>query len=685
MSKLPRRSIAGLAAGALGLSGAVVATVAPTAAFAVDCVAPNTVELLSFNDFHGRVQGAAALFTIVEQIRAEAGEDNVLLTSNGDSIGGSTFVSAVADDLPTLDVLNAAGVEVSATGNHEYDKGWTDLSGRVVAASDFPYLAANVYDAGTAETTANVADPLQAYEVFEKGGVTIAVVGAVTGDLPSLVSPAGISALSIGDPVEAVNRVAAELSDGDEANGEADIVVATIHEGAPDGGSDAATNAAASSNFASIYGDISTDVDVVFNGHTHQQYVWETASGQPLLQADAYAGGIARVTLSVDADTGELCETAASYVEAPEAGDASFARIAEINSIVEAAVAAAAEAGAEVIGNATEAISTAGDGDASTRDQESPMSNMVAQMFFDMMSNGDDEFIGVQNPGGTRDSFDAGEITYEEAALVLPFANSLFTTQLTGEQFKTVLEQQWQRNAEGEVPSRPYLALGLSDNVSYTYDETLPEGERITGIYINGAPIDMDKLYTFGSGSFLISGGDNFRVFAEGVNTRDAGLVDLTAWVDWIGAQGDLAPDYTKRGVSVTEAATEIKVGESGSFTLGVAVEGGVNPGTLDMFLNTGDKVSPQLPNTSVTAYIGDVEVGSADVTDGVATVEVTIPATGVAVGDTWIRFVVSDSGTEVLVPVSVLAGDVVDDGDDDDDDDNGGGGPRPGLPSTGN
>lgn len=676
MSKLPRRSIAGLAAGALGLSGAIVATVAPTAAFAVDCVAPNTVEVLSFNDFHGRVQNAAALFTVVEQLRADVGEDNVLLTSNGDSIGGSTFVSAVADDLPTLKVLNAAGVEVSAAGNHEFDKGWTDLSGRVVAASDFPYLAANVYDADT--TT--VASPLQEYELFEKGGVTIAVVGAVTGDLPSLVSPAGISSLSIGDPVEAVNRVAAELSDGDEANGEADIVVATIHEGAPDGGSDAATNAAASSNFADIYNEISTDVDVVFNGHTHQQYVWETSSDQPLLQAEAYAGGIARVTLSVDADTGEICDATTSYVEAPDAGDASFARIAEINSIVEAAVAAAAEAGAEVIGNATEAISTAGDGDASTRDQESPMSNMVAQMFFDMMSNGDDEFIGVQNPGGTRDSFDAGEITYEEAALVLPFANSLFTTQLTGEQFKTVLEQQWQRNAEGEVPSRPYLALGLSDNVSYTYDESRPEGDRITGIYVNGAPIDMAKLYTFGSGSFLISGGDNFRAFADGVNTRDAGLVDLTAWVDWIGAQGDLSPDYTKRGVSVTEAATEIKVGESGSFTLGASVEGGVNPGTLDMFLNTGDKVSPQLPNTSVTAYIGEVEVGSADVVDGVATVEVTIPESGVAVGDTWIRFVVADSGTEVLVPVSVLAGDVIDD-----DDDNGGGGPRPGLPSTGN
>ena len=40
------------------------------------------------------------------------------------------------------------------------------------------------------------------------GNLIVGVVGAVTHDLPSLVSPAGISNLTIGDPVKAVNAEA---------------------------------------------------------------------------------------------------------------------------------------------------------------------------------------------------------------------------------------------------------------------------------------------------------------------------------------------------------------------------------------------------------------------------------------------------------------------------------------------
>ncbi len=51
---------------------------------------------------------------------------------------------------------------------------------------------------------------------------------------------------------------------------------------------------------------------------------------------------------------------------------------------------------------------------------------------------------------------------------MLPFVNNLWTVTLTGEQVVEMLEQQWQTNPDGTRPSRPYLALGLSDNVSWT-------------------------------------------------------------------------------------------------------------------------------------------------------------------------------------------------------------------------
>src|SRR5262249_39114251 len=143
------------------------------------------------------------------------------------------------------------------------------------------------------------------------------------------------------------------------------------------------------------------------------------------------------------------------------------------------------------------------------RAKESTMGHLVANMLRDTLApaNLGGAQIGVTNPGGLRDEFffkqvgveGDGVITFAEANNVLPFVNNLWTTTLTGAQFKTMLEQQWQRDANGNVPSRPYLQLGLSDNVSYTYDDSLPEGSRITSITINGAPYNPAGQYRIGT------------------------------------------------------------------------------------------------------------------------------------------------------------------------------------------
>ena len=63
--------------------------------------------------------------------------------------------------------------------------------------------------------------------------------------------------------------------------------------------------------------------------------------------------------------------------------------------------------------------------------------------------------LAFMNPGGLRLNIDYaanpsnpedsdGNVTYEEAATVQPFANTLITQTVTGAQVKTVLEQQWQ-------------------------------------------------------------------------------------------------------------------------------------------------------------------------------------------------------------------------------------------------
>ena len=101
-------------------------------------------------------------------------------------------------------MLNALDLAASAVGNHEFDRGYADLVDRVIAGGEnaqWPYLGANVYEKGTENPA------LDEYTVLDVDGVRVAVVGAVTQETPTLVTPGGIATADIGDPVEAEDVV----------------------------------------------------------------------------------------------------------------------------------------------------------------------------------------------------------------------------------------------------------------------------------------------------------------------------------------------------------------------------------------------------------------------------------------------------------------------------------------------
>src|SRR5690606_35791636 len=173
---------------------------------------------------------------------------NTTFVGAGDFVGASTFTSFIQQDQPTIDVLNQIGLETSSFGNHEFDKGRADVDDRILDAADWPYLAANLYDTTTGEPA------YDEYFLQEFDGVTVGFIGAVTEALPELVSPAGIDTLDVKAIVPEVNRVAAYLTDGDESNGEADVLMLLVHEGA-------ATTDIASATDDSAFGQIVMGVD----------------------------------------------------------------------------------------------------------------------------------------------------------------------------------------------------------------------------------------------------------------------------------------------------------------------------------------------------------------------------------------------------------------------------------------
>lgn len=638
-------------------AGLTLAPLAAPPAAAADTV---TINLLNFNDFHGRI---AANTTVqfagtIEKSRAQYGEDNTILLSAGDNIGASLFASATQNDQPTIDVLNALDLKAAAVGNHEFDKGWADLRDRVIGSgagrnAAWDYLGANVYTSGTTTPV------LPEYAIYTVDGITVGVIGAVTGETPSLVSPVGIQGLTFGDPVEAVNRVAARLSDGNAANGEAQVIVAEYHEGSPLSAPPATLDdaVAAGGAFADIVEDTSPAVDVIFNGHTHTSYALSApvAGGgtRPVVQAASYSDKVGQVLLDVDPATGEVVDHSQSLIsrttDAPGDLVAAYPRVAEVNTIVAAALAHAAKVGDTPIAKVTRDITTAFSGGTYTngvytggsrddRSKESTLGNLVANALLKTLKSktvGGAQ-IGVVNPGGLRAELTyapsgaekKGVVTYAEANSVLPFVNNLWTTTLTGAQLKSVLEEQWQPDGA----QRPYLQLGLSANVRYTYDASADRGSRITGIWVNGKRVTDTATFRVGGFSFLLAGGDNFKTFAKGTDTRDSGLVDYQAWIDYLKKQSPVKPSFAKHAVQV-QAAPTATVGQEYPISISN--------------LNLTSLGSPQ--NTSLKITVGGRTVANhVAVTDGAADVTITLPNRGAVVIEA------RPSGTKVTVPVTI-------------------------------
>ena len=527
---------------------------------------PGTVDidLVTVNDFHGRIEqatpsgGIAALSTAVKQIRA--GNPNTVFAAAGDMIGASTFTSFIQKDVPTIDALNAAGLDVSSVGNHEFDQGFADLTDRVIPLANWEYLGANIYQKGT-KTPA-----LPEYYTRTFDGVTIGFVGAVTDELPSLVSPGGISGIDVGSPVEAANRVADQLSDGKKQNGEADIVVLLVHEGAAT--TDKSSALDAGSRFGKIVLGANKNIDAIVSGHTHLAYnhvITDKDSAQfkhapmPVISSGQYGERFsvmditfnkASKTFTMKNDIFNMMDgTTALYADDPA-----------VKPIVDAAVAKANELGSVVLGTANadfgRAVASDPTGAASfpeNRGGESTLGNLVADVqLWSLNEDGTrDVDITFMNPGGLRADLASGEVTYREAADVQPFANTLVTMNLTGAQIKDVLEEQWQPAGA----SRPFLKLGVNKEFTYTYNPNpLPISRtrtHITEMFLNGVAIDPAATYSVGVNSFLATGGDNFTTLNSGTNKADSGKVDLESMVDYFEAFDTITPDLAQRAVGV--------------------------------------------------------------------------------------------------------------------------------------
>ena len=503
------------------------------------------VQVLQLSDLHGAIEvggsfGAALLASNWAADRT-ANAATVAISS-GDNIGAAPPISTEFEELPTIETLNLAKLDVSVFGNHEHDRN-IDHVNKVIGASDFQWVVSN-YSAGALDVLKSGAKQAKNYTIIERGGVKIGIVGSNTSETIEQVFPgnldykdaSGAKKTIVIDPgVAGINAAIAEA----KAAG-AEIVIAALHQGwleNADGTAKGQLNALASQikGAAAIYG-----------GHSHQTFASVIPGSPrvaPVVLGQTRNAGVEYTRTQICMRGGKVIGQSIQHVLKAAAPTINTGVVSTVTTQDVAAAAMVKKykdqlsAKLDVKIGQVSGTFPRGGSPAVERSGETPMGNYIA----DLMRAKYKTDFAIQNGGGIRDTFPARtyipaatglvrtgtgplDVTLGDAFTVFPFGNQIATTVVTGANLWKALENGVGGNYPGD--GRFPQVSGLK----YSFDASKPIGSRIVEVTkLDGTAIAKDsKEYTLTTLDFLIYGGDGYlNVFSPSQAKVQGALLDV--------------------------------------------------------------------------------------------------------------------------------------------------------------
>src|ERR671933_384697 len=307
------------------------------------------VHLLAFNDLHGNLEaaslniygkfagGAACLAKAVKDRQAQYGPYQATFFA-GDNIGAAPLQNGLFHEEPIEIVSNLMHVDFASVGNHEFDKGATELlriqnggchpdgcngapyalpdgsSTNVYPGANFKYLSANVVRNETGQTLFP-AYGIKHFTSTDGKKFEVGFIGEVLKSTPTIVTPTGVAGLTFQDEADAANRAVQELADRGVK-----VPVLVIHEGGVQT-TGAALNGCAGNLAGSPIADIASRLDpavkVIVSAHTHAEYRCTITAGgvTRLITSASYFGRIlSDITLTIDDRNEKLVSVSANNV-----------------------------------------------------------------------------------------------------------------------------------------------------------------------------------------------------------------------------------------------------------------------------------------------------------------------------------------------------------------------------------
>jgi 5'-nucleotidase len=502
------------------------------------------VQVLQLSDLHGAIEGTsfgAALLTSNWAADRTANAATVSISA-GDNIGAAPPISTEFEELPTIEALNLAKLDVSIFGNHEHDRNIDHLN-KMIGASEFQWVVSN-YSAGSLDALKSGTKQAKNYTIIDRGGVKIGVVGSNTPETIEQVFPGNLDykdasgskqTITINPGVAGVNAAIVEA----KAAG-AELVIVALHQGWLENADGVAKG---------LFNDLASQIKgaaAIYGGHSHQTFasvIKKNAGVAPVVLGQTRNAGVEYTRTQICLRNGKVVGQSIQHVLR--------AASATINTSVAATTTTADVATAAMVKKYKDQLSAKldvkigqvsgvfprGGSPAVERSGETPMGSYIA----DLMRAKYKTDFAIQNGGGIRDTFPAKtyipantalvrtgtgalDVTLGDAFTVFPFGNQVATTIVTGANLWKALENGVGGNYPGD---------GRFPQVSgfkFSFDASKPVGSRIVSVTkLDGTAIAKDsKEYTLTTLDFLIYGGDGYvNVFSPAQASVKGALLDV--------------------------------------------------------------------------------------------------------------------------------------------------------------
>jgi 5'-nucleotidase len=388
---------------------------------------------------------------------------------------------------------------------------------------------------------------LRKYAIIERGGQKYGVLGIVTSDLP-VISNLGDKVKML-DYVKSVNAASAllkslginkiillshygygvDITKANQLSG-VDIIVSGHDHTLL--GDTAYINSRTADSGLSYAGQGALAMGAYPNQLTNKE-------GDPLLVVSAYEWGrwLGRLEVSFDAQ-GRVVGSSNKSMFVDGRTVAENAGLAAKVASYKAPVAAFSN----VLVGTSSMLFSAARGSASpfvagVRSGETVLGNLVLDLMQTAAAGSDNAVAAFSNGGGLRADIAAGDVTFGQALSVLPFGNTLFVIDLTGQDVIDLMEASVSKVGGGGF-------LQHSKNLRMTYCAVaegcvnpLKAGGKVKSIQIAGQAVETGKTYRLATNNFTAGGGDGYDVLKAacqrpGNYCRDSGIVLLDLLVD---------------------------------------------------------------------------------------------------------------------------------------------------------